>query len=312
MSGEHRSDQLLLEYARRLGNGAVFKRLGYLIERMELDAAGVLAACTSTSLLASRSSIPRSKHGATSAPLESARERSARGARSAHVIGRVDLQDRAREWGLTEATVEKDYVLGWVLWGIGSEPQLTEAWAFKGGTCLKKCYLETYRFSEDLDFTVPPGGPIKRRGTRPAPPRPLARVHDQSGIDFSKTAPMFKTEPSGRYTEGRIYYTGPRGAPQAGRIKLDITAIGSCRAPDRPSHPSTTASPTPCLSRPGALLLVRGGLRREDPSHGRARQAARPYDIVNLYRRSDLRKEPHLVREVLTEKCRTKGIAVPT
>jgi predicted transcriptional regulator of viral defense system len=46
MSGEHRSDKLLLEYARRLGNGAVFKRLGYLIERMELDAAGVLAACT--------------------------------------------------------------------------------------------------------------------------------------------------------------------------------------------------------------------------------------------------------------------------
>ena len=24
---------------------------------------------------------------------------------------------------------------------------------FKGGTCLKKCYFETYRFSEALDFT---------------------------------------------------------------------------------------------------------------------------------------------------------------
>jgi predicted nucleotidyltransferase component of viral defense system len=24
----------------------------------------------------------------------------------------------------------------------------------KGGTCLKKCYFETYRFSEDLDFTL--------------------------------------------------------------------------------------------------------------------------------------------------------------
>ena len=23
---------------------------------------------------------------------------------------------------------------------------------FKGGTCLKKCYIETYRFSEDLQF----------------------------------------------------------------------------------------------------------------------------------------------------------------
>ena len=28
------------------------------------------------------------------------------------------------------------------------------SWVFKGGTCLKKCYFETYRFSEDLDFTL--------------------------------------------------------------------------------------------------------------------------------------------------------------
>ena len=30
--------------------------------------------------------------------------------------------------------------------------------SFKNGTCLRKCYYETYRFSEDLDFTVL-GGP---------------------------------------------------------------------------------------------------------------------------------------------------------
>ena len=50
--------------------------------------------------------------------------------------------------------VEKDYVLGWLLAGISRHPSLGSAWLFKGGTCLKKCYLETYRFSEDLDFTV--------------------------------------------------------------------------------------------------------------------------------------------------------------
>ncbi len=32
---------------------------------------------------------------------------------------------------------------------------------FKGGTCLKKCFVETYRFSEDLDFTVLDGGPLE-------------------------------------------------------------------------------------------------------------------------------------------------------
>ena len=43
--------------------------------------------------------------------------------------------------------VEKDYVIGWVLWGIGSDPDLADWWAFKGGSCLKKCYLGDYRFS---------------------------------------------------------------------------------------------------------------------------------------------------------------------
>ena len=38
--------------------------------------------------------------------------------------------------------------------GHSQEFHLTETWVFKGGTCLKKCYFETYRFSEDLDFTL--------------------------------------------------------------------------------------------------------------------------------------------------------------
>ena len=34
-------------------------------------------------------------------------------------------------------------------------------WIFKGGTCLKKCYFDTYRFSEDLDFTLPGDSSLK-------------------------------------------------------------------------------------------------------------------------------------------------------
>lgn len=75
------------------------------------------------------------------------------------MIGRPEIVQRSLEWGLREDVVEKDYVLGWVLWGIGSDPILGNSWIFKGGTCLKKCYVETYRFSEDLDFTVLPGAP---------------------------------------------------------------------------------------------------------------------------------------------------------
>ena len=40
------------------------------------------------------------------------------------MIDRADIEERVREWGLREDVVEKDYVLGWLLWGIGSENRL--------------------------------------------------------------------------------------------------------------------------------------------------------------------------------------------
>jgi predicted nucleotidyltransferase component of viral defense system len=62
------------------------------------------------------------------------------------MISRADLEERVREWVLREDIVEKDSVLGWLLAGIGSHLRLRDTWVFKGGTCLKKCYFETYRF----------------------------------------------------------------------------------------------------------------------------------------------------------------------
>jgi hypothetical protein len=38
------------------------------------------------------------------------------------VISERDLHDRVAEWGLRDDVVEKDYVLGWILAGIGTEP----------------------------------------------------------------------------------------------------------------------------------------------------------------------------------------------
>ncbi len=50
------------------------------------------------------------------------------------MIARAAIAARATEWGLTEEVVEKEYVLGWLLWGIGSEAALRDHWIFKGGT----------------------------------------------------------------------------------------------------------------------------------------------------------------------------------
>jgi predicted transcriptional regulator of viral defense system len=44
-TGDLRSDGTLLDYAQRLGSGAVYKRLGFLLEGMGIPAPDVLAAC---------------------------------------------------------------------------------------------------------------------------------------------------------------------------------------------------------------------------------------------------------------------------
>lgn len=63
-----------------------------------------------------------------------------------------ELMQKAQVWKVPPATVDKDYVLGHFL-SVFVE-QYQDSLVFKGGTCLRKCYIENYRFSEDLDFTA--------------------------------------------------------------------------------------------------------------------------------------------------------------
>ena len=49
--------------------------------------------------------------------------------------------------------IEKDIILSKLLFYLTQDNNFFQNYAFKGGTCLTKCYLGYYRFSEDLDFT---------------------------------------------------------------------------------------------------------------------------------------------------------------
>lgn len=99
------------------------------------------------------------------------------------MIRKQDILDRATEWQLRPEIVEKDYVLGWLLAGLASSGQ-RELWIFKGGTCIKKCFFETYRFSEDLDFSLLAGAPYSDDAIRAALLATIRLVQELSGIDF--------------------------------------------------------------------------------------------------------------------------------
>lgn len=49
--------------------------------------------------------------------------------------------------------LEKDMLLHLLLKELTADQHFRENYVFKGGTCLIKCYLGYYRFSEDLDFS---------------------------------------------------------------------------------------------------------------------------------------------------------------
>lgn len=70
------------------------------------------------------------------------------------MIPKEEIVRVAQTLGISPNLVEKDYVLGWVLWGLYQHPILRESLVFKGGNCLRKVYFPHTRFSEDLDFTV--------------------------------------------------------------------------------------------------------------------------------------------------------------
>jgi predicted nucleotidyltransferase component of viral defense system len=229
------------------------------------------------------------------------------------MITHEEIKNLVTQWGLREDIIEKDYVIGWVLWGISQEAHIKHKWIFKGGTCLKKCYFETYRFSEDLDFTVLPDGPIKPEDIAPFLGRILERISDESGINFSLVKPKLKQKKFPLYTEGRIYYQGPRNTPTPGSIKLDLSASEKMACPPvlRPIAHSSYSDEFPQDSKIMCYSLEELFAEKIRAMGERCRPRDL-YDIIFLFRKGDFRNQHQLIKSVLETKCRTKGVSVPT
>ena len=234
------------------------------------------------------------------------------------MITNREIANFANEWQLAHHVVEKDYVLGWLLAGIAAHP-LSRSWAFKGGTCLRKCWFETYRFSEDLDFTVTESDlDVRRLGETFV--EIASWLDDRCGLRLILDDRSFRQRKNKRgkpTIEGRIGYLGPLGMPTPPKVKLDLTAdeVVVRALESRPVlHPFSDAPSSPitgqlahvmCYSLPELL----GEKIRALAERCRPRDL---YDVVHTHRHPDLTGRADDVVQVLAAKCAHARTDTPT
>ncbi len=230
------------------------------------------------------------------------------------MIERREILDMATRMSLTPQIVEKDYALGWMLAGISAHEALRDSWIFKGGTCLKKCFFETYRFSEDLDFTLTDASHLDETFLKQTFSEIGDWIYERTGIEIPAEKQAFDiyTNPRGSTScQGRISYRGPIAPRDLPRIKLDLTADERIvLAPERVSvfHPYTDAPEEGIDVLAYAYEELFGEKVRALAERTRPRDL---YDVVNLFRNGEALPSPSALFDVLRQKCEFKGINVP-
>jgi predicted nucleotidyltransferase component of viral defense system len=231
------------------------------------------------------------------------------------LIDKREILTLATQTSLTPHVIEKDYVLGWMLADIYAHEELADSWIFKGGTCLKKCFFETYRFSEDLDFTLRNDAHLDETFLKRVFVEVGTWVYDETGIEIPADQQEFDVyrNPRGNLScQGKISYKGPisptRPLP---RIKLDLTADERIVL-----QPETTEIYHPYSDAPeeGIEVLAYDYVEAFAEKFRALAERTRPrdlYDVVNLYRNTEARPEQQQFVAVLREKCAFKGIQLP-
>ena len=232
------------------------------------------------------------------------------------MIDKEEIFSMAGKKELLPTTIEKDYVLSWLLAGISEHPVLNKLLVFKGGTCLKKCFFADYRFSEDLDFVLLDNVYLDAAFFLNAFQEVCSWVAEESNIEFLQDLFKFEKYMTPRKlfaVEGRLRYRGPlRHRSNFPKIKIDISA-----------HEALVLEPE--------IRSVLHGYSDQLPNGGKIRSycfeeifaekiramidRARPrdlYDIIYLNTQRDYEIDQSTIRSVLLKKCANKNIPYPT
>jgi predicted nucleotidyltransferase component of viral defense system len=232
------------------------------------------------------------------------------------MIPKAEILEFAKHYSLLPTTVQKDYVLGWVLRAIANHSVLSQ-WVFKGGTCLKKCYFETYRFSEDLDFTIPPTQGVSYDQIDFNLNEAITWIENNSGITFPQQDRKIEeySNPRGNISyQVKISYNGPLGGPPKSlpRIKFDLTQdeLLVDEPVKRKVHHTFSDTFIPdaevlCYSINEILAEKSRALMERN---GRARDV---YDVVNMSRSYRDKINPQYAKQIANSKFGFKGLQNP-
>ncbi|MBI2410272.1 MAG: nucleotidyl transferase AbiEii/AbiGii toxin family protein [Candidatus Kerfeldbacteria bacterium] len=232
------------------------------------------------------------------------------------MISKQDILDRATEWQLQPGVVEKDYVLGWLLAATTFHPVTKKYWVFKGGTSIKKCYFETYRFSEDLDFSLLPASPYTQAEILQILNELTQSVNEMSGIMFAAdlTKVLIRHDKLNRPTfQGKISYQGPLGQIRSWpTIIFDITNNEPIIRP--PVHRGIIHSyPDELPKNNGVLSYSLCELLAEKTRALYERTRPRDlYDIIYLLNNQRESVDLTELYEIFQKKCAAKNLSVPT
>jgi predicted nucleotidyltransferase component of viral defense system len=232
------------------------------------------------------------------------------------MISKQEIRDLAWEFSLDQNIVEKDYVLGWLLAGIAHHPQLFDQLVFKGGTCLKKCYFETYRFSEDLDYTLKNKALLDEALLLGCFREVATWIENAVGIVIPSDTIRFKTycNSAGRKAiQGRVGYIGPMQRQRDPvRIRLDLSAdelLVTEPVVREIHHPYSDKSEEGFRAYCYGFPEIFAEKIRAMSERARPRDL---YDVIHLYRHAYMGDSPELILDILRKKCDYKGIPVPT
>jgi len=224
------------------------------------------------------------------------------------VITTAELHRLAEQEQLRFDQIEKDYVILWLLAGLRSSGATECGWVFKGGTCLRHCYYNGYRFSEDIDFSCMLGkenleASLNLLGAV------MTWVGRESGIIVSMRDPLtipgdFQVEIPVEYSRGGARR---RGLPQVKvHLTFDEPILDAAEAlPVKPVYSDLQAFEIVSYSKHEILAEKLRSLLQQQQKWPRPRDL---YDLWYILCKSGERYSWRDLQPLFTEKCRIRGL----